>query len=601
MSCQTNCSAGYTSSELCGWTLGKRDPTPCHQLRRRIHTRIDQDQCGVRNIDLPKVEKWLSRLNECGKPISSKNWCRKDNTSHVWELVGFRMFQSFGAWAYAEPPFTTWLAFSHDGIGFIEEGKASDYIRCKKYEDFIPVSQGDYQWPDPIIENQWTREERTIGPKNIIRPLINSSEEFIPVINLETKRGIVCFYDKLWMSMFCTYINAKSTTQYYNCIDYTFDFVFQPVQMSRMDYIEHLISRTKCGATCYPQSKSIHELECENQPCYFKSLDKYTDEEKVLVKSKGGVDKEVTGKNLKAKETSCWEVCTVSEDNPCIECKNALRECESDKIKMTDEIIKLKKDLKDSENRVKSLQAQNSKLSDLVQQFRAKISCHPDSINETDQIQLSFSRVRSSIRKLINYSSYPNYGLNPEFLAFLKEELILWERDKPLLYGKGGKEYIFSRIKYYVDDLSTGTPAMTIVGLYLYFNYIFSINNCARVNLLFQDGFMDTHCKIILKKCLDKIGVDDVGPDVCFSGTKCFICFKEYQNSQTPEAGKNSEREQGEEAEESPIPEKSQTPVNNGGNPQDPPEAPGKDPADTSTTDRPDTEDLSSSQMDTDN
>lgn len=269
-------------------------------------------------MDLPKVSKWLSRENECGKKVSSKDWCQTGNKSYVWELVAFKLVWDIADWAYAEAPFAYMMALGADGIAFTEQGNKNVVNRCFKFESFQPVQQADYQTFDMFTPNQWSIEERTVGPKNIIRPVINKSTDYVPVLDGDG-RGIVCFYDRLFIANYINYTLEDKERKFGN-ISFMFEFVFQPVQMERYDYLEHLISRTKCNSICFKQN--VYELPCFSD-CLFKDARDYKDDEKLLVRGhltddlKPGElakDMEITGKEAKdpvRKPKPCWTVCEV--------------------------------------------------------------------------------------------------------------------------------------------------------------------------------------------------------------------------------------------------------------------------------------------------
>lgn len=243
----------------------------------------------------------------------------------MWELVAYKMTWDLGDWAYAECPFAYMLGFSHDGICITEEGEKGVVNRCIKHERFQPVRHCDYQSLDMFTPNQFAIEERSVGPKNIIRPIVNKSTDYIPTIDADG-RGIVCFYDKLWL---CNYIDYQiDDSRHYQSYKLQFEFVFQPVSMERFDYFQHLIDRTRCSNMCYEQD--VFELPCISK-CLLKDARDYEDDEKVKVPGKKSfgekvgerpADEELTGLELKRerlKPEPCWRVCEVSNAADCID------------------------------------------------------------------------------------------------------------------------------------------------------------------------------------------------------------------------------------------------------------------------------------------
>lgn len=322
-------------------------------------------------MDLPKVAKWLSRENDCGKKVSNKDWCNTGNKAYVWELVAYKAVLDLGDWAYAEAPFTFMQAFSHDGIVCTEQGDKNKLYRCTKYESFQPVNYSDFQAFDFFTENQWATEERTVGPKNIIRPIINKSTDYVPTFDAEG-RGIVCFYDKLWVGNYIRYLMDDPKQKYQN-VQFYFEFVFQPVSMERNDYWQHLLDRNKCSSRC--DKETVLPLPCIG-PCYFKDARDYKDDEKVIVPGRyadltsGNIGKrpddiEVTGAQLKKIELDpkpCWYVCEVGGGGDCKECQKKLTECTMEKESLENQIKICKKDIERLYSQVQMLNEKNGEL-----------------------------------------------------------------------------------------------------------------------------------------------------------------------------------------------------------------------------------------------
>lgn len=339
-----SCSAGRVSDSRCGWQIGKRDTTPCMTLRRRFYFRANQNKYNIQNVDLPKVQDWAKRLNECGNKVQSKNYCAgNSNSTWVWELILVKQVTDFDDWAFAKPPFKYSIAFGYDGIGFIEEGDKGIWHRCTRHLTFTPVQNSDFQFIDPYRENQWSRSEITLGPQGVIRSVINGSSEFYSVLD-EHNRGIICFYDKLWLAHFTKYSKDQGS----DSVDVGFECVFQPVRMQRYDYIEHLINRQKCGATCYKQN--MYELPCIEDKCILKDAIEYEDTDQIKVGDKDGNTRIVTGKDAKRADPpkSCIDVCVVGGSICKCDCDKLISDlaiCQSENRKLKANNEQLTKDL----------------------------------------------------------------------------------------------------------------------------------------------------------------------------------------------------------------------------------------------------------------
>lgn len=314
---------------------------------------------------------WAKRLNECGERLQSKNYCNNNNTTAwVWECVLVKVVTDFADWAFAKPPFKYTMGFGYDGIGFIEEGEGGKWIRCTRHEDFTPVKQSDFQFVDPFRENQWSRAEITIGPQGVIRSVINGSTDWISLLD-EHDRGIICFYDDLWVTLFPKYWIDKKN---WDLVDIGFECILQPTQMSRFDYIEHLINRQKCGSKCYEQT--VIDLPCISQSCYFKSADDYGDDEEITVTDGSGNKKIIKGKEAKLRDDpdapSCIDVCVVSGGGlsknciKCIDFTKTLNNLSEQNKKLTEENQKLQGGISKLVSEVTKLKKENR---DLISQL----------------------------------------------------------------------------------------------------------------------------------------------------------------------------------------------------------------------------------------
>jgi len=204
------------------------------------------------------------------------------------------MVTDMADWYLCKPPFKYAFGLGADGIGFIEEAEEGRWVRCIKFNDFQVVKNADYQSFDIFRSNQWSRTESTLGPLGVIRPQTSASNDFFSLLDVN-QRGIICFYDKLYLSNFVYYTWNGDPDTANQVIDYGFEFVFQPVKVQRMDYLQHLLERARCGtAKCIPQN--VVEFPCVTD-CYFK--DSYAKGEKVkLNNKKTGKLEEVTAEEV---------------------------------------------------------------------------------------------------------------------------------------------------------------------------------------------------------------------------------------------------------------------------------------------------------------
>lgn len=403
-------------------------------------------------------------------------------------------------WAYALAPFAFMMGFGADGIGFIEEADSGKIVRCIKYEDFKPVNNCDFQSLDMDITNQWAIEERTVGPNNIIRPIINKSTDYIPVIDGDG-RGIVCFYDKLWLSQFIKY-RTDTTAELYGVTDVRFEFVFQPVQMERFDYFQHLIDRTRCSNKCYKQN--VYDFPCITD-CYFKSANEYNDTETVKVKGyiKKDVffgqsmlscglndepnnaiaptipaDQDMTGKHLKRNvwdPKPCWTVCG----------DVSIEKCDYDKLNNT---------IKRLQDQVSNL---NSKLSDMTTKYvniRQLTGCDPPKLAKYPHINHNMAYLFDAFKKIINGPS-----INSQFAAYMREEIAEYSREVPDFSTLEGTRWVENRLDRYVRmSDSTATKSIGLVGICLIMPYIIQAGNsgCFR---LFWDNTQGSNAINLLK------------------------------------------------------------------------------------------------------
>lgn len=274
-----------------------------------------------------------------------------------------------------ESPFQLRQAYGADGIGFQEYDKDGNITRCTRYQSFTPWRNADLTNLDMLRDNQWAREEKSLGPRTAIRPSINDSSSYTIVYDAD-KVGVLCFYDKLYAAFFSQYIaNSSGKFDYIDCY---YEFLFVPREVSRIDYLQHLIGRVQCNPKpCIKQT--FKEWPCIGPECHFsdpKEGDENSAEEVVWYVNRKGVEIKLKKKDMLNDEPlpkPCFNVC---QDKVCpppsVVCKDyieQLAECEKrvenlnkEKTELLDQIVKLKGQLKGCQTQ---LAAANAEIADL--------------------------------------------------------------------------------------------------------------------------------------------------------------------------------------------------------------------------------------------
>lgn len=317
----------------------------------------------------------MQRLNECGQKISSKNFCEASNSTYVWETVLVKVHFQFYDWHLMKPPFRLQLAFAGDGIGITEVGQKGQWHRCTKYKSFQPPQNSDFTWPDYNRDNQWSRSEMSVGPQGVIRSVINASTEWISLLD-DSKRGIVNLYNKIWTYCFL-YYTYDASTEIKQTYDVGYEFIMQPVKINRIDYLTHLIERTRCGNECYDQD--MYEYPCLSKDCILPGV--YEDEvEYEIFDFKTLKTIKVKGKDLKKTlhdgTNGCIDVCVVGGQT----CK-----CDCDKLEA--EIATLTDQNKRLNQSIADLRKNNETLKEEVKDLTQKLNGAEAALHRT-QVEL---------------------------------------------------------------------------------------------------------------------------------------------------------------------------------------------------------------------
>lgn len=323
----------------------------------------------------------MQRLNECGQKVSSKNFCGASTSTYVWEAILVKLHFNFYDWHIMKPPFRLQLAFAGDGIGFVEVGNKGIYTRCTRWKQFIPPQNSDYTWPDTERDNQWSRSELTIGPQGVIRSIINSSTDWISLLD-ETDRGIICLYDKLWLYSYLFYnYDGKANLNY----DISYEIILQPVKINRIDYLEHLIERTRCGNECFDQD--VWEYPCISRTCVLpqeyvdgQDYEVFDFETLKTIKVKGSKLKQ----KIKDNTPSCIDVCVVSGGSDCSECEKKLSECTQENTNLKLSMLDLQKINADLTARNVQLVTENNALKDQVAGLNNEVDKLNDQVTDLE-------------------------------------------------------------------------------------------------------------------------------------------------------------------------------------------------------------------------
>lgn len=267
-----------------------------------------------------------------------------------------------------ESPFQLRQAFGADGIGFQEYDKDGNVTRCTRYSSFTPWRNSDLTNLDLLRDNQWSREEKSLGPRTAIRPSVNDSNSYTLIYDAD-KIGVLCFYDKLYVAFLSQYV-ANSTGKF-DYIDTYYDMLFVPREVSRMDYLQHLIGRVQCNPKpCLKQT--FKEWPCIGNECHFGDSqpgDENSAQEVVWYVNRKGTEIKLKKKDMLNDEPlpkPCFNVC---QDKVCpppeVLCKSYiddLAKCTQQLKDATAEIIKLKGQLKGCQTQ---LAAANDKITQL--------------------------------------------------------------------------------------------------------------------------------------------------------------------------------------------------------------------------------------------
>lgn len=267
-----------------------------------------------------------------------------------------------------ESPFQLRQAFGADGIGFQEYDKDGNVTRCTRYQSFTPWRNADLTNLDMLRDNQWSREEKSLGPRTAIRPSINDSSSYNLVYDAD-KIGVLCFYDKLYVAFYSQYI-ANSTGKF-DFIDTYYDFMFVPRKVSRMDYLQHLIGRIQCNPKpCIKQT--FKEWPCIGSECHFSDPqegDENSVEDMVWYKTRKGEEIKLKKKDLLNDEPlpkPCFNVCQDKVCPPpsevCKEYIDNLTKCQDQLKGATSEIISLKAQIKDLKAQLDAANAEITRL-----------------------------------------------------------------------------------------------------------------------------------------------------------------------------------------------------------------------------------------------
>lgn len=344
MSCPVVAGCSSRGKVTCNWKVGPRDMTDCNSMFRIVGDRSWNNSFHVDNIDLMPVDKWVNRENECGKKASSNAFCSGSTYKYVWEVVAFRMFVSFIEWAWMKCPFQLRVAFGSDGIAFWDLDKDGNTVPCVRHESFTPFQNADLTRFNPMYPNQWIRDEQSLGPMSAIRPNVWQTESWQTIKCNDTQRGIICFDDKFWISHYFNCIVEKGTLDKADFADWWWELWCVPVRIERMDYLEFLLSRAKCGNNvCYKQN--MKDIPCKLVSCHFKVQGAENDATEIeyYVDKKGKVVKKKPKDMLSEVPTPkpCFEVCQVNP-TPCpppsIVCKDyieKLKVCTDENSRLT--------------------------------------------------------------------------------------------------------------------------------------------------------------------------------------------------------------------------------------------------------------------------
>lgn len=418
------------------------------------------------NFDLPSVNKWVNRLNDCGKPVNpnAKTFCDTQDKTYVWELRGIKIETNYGDWAYMESPFQWRLAVGADGIGFFEYDKDGNPKRCTRYTSFTPWRNADLTNLDPKRENQFVRYEKTLGPRTPIRPNVFDQFGIINVVD-ETGTGILCFDNKTFIAFFVTYI-SNTSEETFQFIDNVYTCYYAPREIARSDRIEYMLSRLSgCNARpCVKQT--CKEWPCVSGECQFgdvKEGDENSEEEMEWYTDQTGKVIKIQKKRLLNPKPPCFNVC---QDTPVcpppeVVCKtyiDDLAKCSQQLKDATAEIIKLKGQLKGCQTQLSAANAEIARLK--KPEVRRNIIAY-SSVNY-------FLELLSNSNFVCHALDWPDYEETWSRLSdALKGGPDLWKREDEV--GFGTFQSVYLKIRDSME--ATGNIATKNMG-YMYATFV---------------------------------------------------------------------------------------------------------------------------------
>lgn len=284
---------------------------------------------GIKVAKLPSVEKFLSRLNECGKRVIDKNFCNKTSEGWIWEAYAFRMWRTFESFDKAGAPYVIATAIGNDGIVMDEQIKDRKLSRCRFYADRDIPYEMRYQNPDIFEPNQYAEKTVSWGPQGAILPYTNSSSVWKSLID-EEGFGILCFYDELWAGSYVYSANSGA-----NFGQVWFDVLFRPRQISKSDLLLFLF-KEQCRRGCFDETvlpyPCIQFKDCVTSTT-LPNFDDVKDDDTIVLPN----GKEVTGKEYKKRLED-----RADYEKPCITTCEKVGRCDCNEIEsIKSEIVKL--------------------------------------------------------------------------------------------------------------------------------------------------------------------------------------------------------------------------------------------------------------------
>lgn len=310
------CNEGVQSSERCGFKLGKAENGDCYQMRRIVGYQGEGATYFVKKADLPPVEEWVNRLNNCGERVNpkAKSFCRSATKAWVWEAFACKIYERYNRIDLWEPCMCLQKYCSGDGIMFIEATpmqKDSDF-RMKAYEDFKPPDGPNYVNPDSFVNNQWCETIRSVGATGTIFPITTNSYTYRSLIDKD-KIGIICPWDEIWLGSFfwCYGTGMRGHSMWW-------EFFFRPREISRHDLYMMLL-KGRCGRPCLPENVFNWPCPVDNPPPEaLPRVENVKDDDDVLMptgETIKGVEYKKQFNTRTGEKDPCVKTC-VSEDPP---------------------------------------------------------------------------------------------------------------------------------------------------------------------------------------------------------------------------------------------------------------------------------------------